>query len=1137
MKKIRFYCILLTLVFITLSCSSSHQFPVEKGIIVISEQSLTEEIIGLNGDWEFYWQELISPGDFSNRVMTGYVRIPSDWSENQLDMDIPAHGYATYRLKIVTEDAESLSDEKFILRIYPCATTYKAWWNGILIATNGQMGTNIDSNIPHYKKNTIEIDGISSTNELVLQIANFRERRGGELIPIKFGIRDVFYHFDSQRLFLEWMVIGGCFFLFIYYLTGLIKREWSWLIFVIAVFHIILALRVMNSGELLFQELFPNIPWIWQMRLDTITAYIGLLVFILYVFLFVNDQVPFKRNRLIFWGTAGLIIGFFLIVVLSPVNVFTSTEVFYVMITAPLLIISLWLLFRQIIRNFHEMFWMTFASLIMFLSVIYDMVWLVNMRNGELMSIFGILLFLVVQTIAVSRYNTLNFSKVKRLSAVLEKQKQDLIRWNESLETTTQSQEKELDVLYEELIVNERRYRQLFDSMRDGFILIDVKLASYNDPSYIIANINAVAAHWFGREKQEIIGNNILTVFPEVPDRLIDALGLVSQNGNTYTLYEFFEVQRTHVNLTVYSPLPMQIVVLASDITEQVENRKRQQLEQDFREFRIQLWELSNLSRLSTEQELLDVMMKRFAEQLKVESMLYYRINSEDHTFELVSKIPDSYDYDSKIELPMNVFNRIRDNKYYYICQDKQKLKSSLVGLDEQEYERIISLLNRYGFNEILFWPIYIEDHHEGFIVIVGRNSLAGEWNELELSSGLEFAKILSARLMQMRAESAMRESQENFRQMAENFPAVFFIRERNELVYINNFMLTHWGISPEPYLHNADQWDELIYGNGDNSTEFDYPRDKIVPQQSEFRIKLPDGSIRWVWSRAHDIISPDNGRLKRFGILFDITDRKNAEEKLELSEKKSKELLKELKSIQKEMEIKELQNRFIRVASHEFKTPLSSIRLSAETVERNADKMSPEKLKFYFTSIYDAIDHMTELMNDVLTLEKTKSGRDQLDFLSYDFDKNINRIIREFKVVDNGRHIIRTEIDIDPKKEFITDKRILRLILSNLISNALKYSAEGTTIDIRIHYNDDKLDITVSDEGIGIPQKNLVRIFDAFYRADNVSDIPGTGLGLSILKAALDLLGGSINIRPNGEQGTIFMVEIPNKIEDNDEG
>lgn len=228
-----------------------------------------------------------------------------------------------------------------------------------------------------------------------------------------------------------------------------------------------------------------------------------------------------------------------------------------------------------------------------------------------------------------------------------------------------------------------------------------------------------------------------------------------------------------------------------------------------------------------------------------------------------------------------------------------------------------------------------------------------------------------------------------------------------------------------------------------------------------------------------------------------------------------------------KEQESGRMKSRFVALASHEFRTPLSSIQLSASLIEHYFDRLDKEKIFRHLHKISLAVADMTGTLNDLLSLEKIESGHMAVQYQQVD-PAEFCRVTAEQmgSHLKDGQKILQQHRQ--PGKLVITDSKLLRHCLANLLSNALKYSPENSRITLASGISRNHYWLQVSDHGIGIPQAGQEHLFEPFFRAENVADIPGTGLGLSIVKKCADLLKGSVTCKSREGRGTSFKLRFP---------
>lgn len=251
-----------------------------------------------------------------------------------------------------------------------------------------------------------------------------------------------------------------------------------------------------------------------------------------------------------------------------------------------------------------------------------------------------------------------------------------------------------------------------------------------------------------------------------------------------------------------------------------------------------------------------------------------------------------------------------------------------------------------------------------------------------------------------------------------------------------------------------------------------------------------------------------------------EITDRKKAQEEAH-------------KALEKERELNELKSKFVSIASHEFRTPLSTVLSSASLINQYKDKGEPEKVGKHVQRIKSSVNHLTTILNDFLSLGKLEEGKIDVIIETIPLREFLLEISEEMKAsLKSGQEIV--VASAPDELPFNIDTRIMRNILFNLISNASKYSDEGKHIYLDAQRKDNHITFSIRDEGIGIPEGDFKHMFQRFFRASNAGNIQGTGLGLNIVKRYVDLLDGNITFESEYEKGSVFTVVIPQQAHNN---
>lgn len=364
---------------------------------------------------------------------------------------------------------------------------------------------------------------------------------------------------------------------------------------------------------------------------------------------------------------------------------------------------------------------------------------------------------------------------------------------------------------------------------------------------------------------------------------------------------------------------------------------------------------------------------------------------------------------------------------------------------------------------------------------------------------------------MEVRAkvEDALRDSQRLYSTIARNFPngMICVIDKSMRTVFIDGKELQELNLKR----------DELT-GMPVGALPF-WKGEPIVADQMQKVFNWESISLDFEHNeRNYNLISvplPDaKGFVKEALIVVqNITELKNAEKEI-------------LLSLEKEKSLNEMKSKFVSIASHEFRTPLSTILSSVSLLEKYNKPEDAEKRAKHIDRVKSSVKNLTEILNDFLSLEKLEGGNIEAHPSEFDLVNFAEEVKEELQIVAKPGQIInyRHEGQI---RDVNLDKQVLRNICFNLLNNAIKYSQEGKEIDFCTIIGD-QIIVKVTDHGIGIPDEDQEHLFERFFRAANVTAIQGTGLGLNIVRRYVQLLKGNIEFSSEINKGTTFTVKIP---------
>lgn len=337
----------------------------------------------------------------------------------------------------------------------------------------------------------------------------------------------------------------------------------------------------------------------------------------------------------------------------------------------------------------------------------------------------------------------------------------------------------------------------------------------------------------------------------------------------------------------------------------------------------------------------------------------------------------------------------------------------------------------------------------------------------------------------------------------------IAILNQAGEYIYLNNAHIHIFGYRDASELLGKT-WQQLY-----SQHEITWFEENVFPQllqkgywQGETIAKRKDGTT--FASEVSLTLLEDGGVIC---VCRDVSKHKQAQEELR-------------QALEREKELGELKSRFITMTSHEFRTPLTAILGSTELLRHYSHSWTDNKKLLYFNRIQANVEHIIQLLEDVLLLGKAEAGKLKFKPKKLDLVQLCRTLTAELQHISGIEH---TLVFTEQCKftDGYMDEQLLRHILGNLLSNAIKYSPIGSTIRFTLACEDETAIFQIQDQGIGIPQEDQQHLFESFYRASNVSNIAGTGLGLAIVKKAVDLHGGEITFDSEVGVGTTFTVTI----------
>jgi PAS domain S-box-containing protein len=396
-----------------------------------------------------------------------------------------------------------------------------------------------------------------------------------------------------------------------------------------------------------------------------------------------------------------------------------------------------------------------------------------------------------------------------------------------------------------------------------------------------------------------------------------------------------------------------------------------------------------------------------------------------------------------------------------------------------------------------------------------------GEWRWIQATGGLIFDE--EDKPIYWRAnkiditekkitEEKLRAKEEQYKLVSENSADVICLHKLDgSYTFVSPSCERLEGYSVEEKMEMT--LEEFIHPD-DSKRALEVFRDTIANKSTnvmtQYRIQKKDGEYFWAGVSMSAVMNQENK------VQFVLTSTRDISEIV--------------KVIEKERQLNKLKSSFISMASHEFRTPLTTIQSSNELISMyldNRPEMPDNKLVKHVTRIRTELDRLNSLLKDVFTLGRLDVGKTHLKKEITSLTGIVKQVIQECQVQYKNRSV---GLTVEGKeRQLLLDSQLISHAISNLISNALKYSGAKKDPDVVLKFSDNGISVVVNDYGIGIPERDQPNLFESFSRASNVGDIEGTGLGLVIVKQFIEMHGGTITFSSEVGKGTSFYVDIPN--------
>ncbi|AFY54442.1 PAS domain S-box [Rivularia sp. PCC 7116] len=364
------------------------------------------------------------------------------------------------------------------------------------------------------------------------------------------------------------------------------------------------------------------------------------------------------------------------------------------------------------------------------------------------------------------------------------------------------------------------------------------------------------------------------------------------------------------------------------------------------------------------------------------------------------------------------------------------------------------------------------------------------------------------------RTEEALKRNEARFRTLAQNTEAGIILVHDDYVCYANRAAEILTGYSVKELTRNNFKFEQLIQTRQHRQVR----KQDGAPtcQYEEMQIRTKQGFSRWLACTLErlDGVLDFAGKEVQMITAIDITDYKLAESELR-------------QALEQARRLSELRQRFVSMLCHQFRTPLNVVSFSSDLLRRNIHQWSQEKNQSYLDLIQDAVEQISELLDEILLFGKAEADTLKCEPRQLDVKQYCRDIVAQIYLAGGKQKAV----NFQSKGECSTrsvDPKLLHHILTNLLSNAIKYSVGSNPVTLELICREEDVIFNIIDRGIGIPAVDQQQIFEPFYRGSNIDSIPGTGLGLSIVKTLADIHGCEISLLSEVGAGTTFTLKVP---------
>jgi PAS domain S-box-containing protein len=527
-----------------------------------------EEPVNLAGEYEFYWNRHIAPGEFtaiSRPKASGFISVPGYWSDYRLEgQKLPGHGYATYRLTILVGKVRS----PFAIEVPEVSTAYRLFVDQNELVSVGIAGKSMETTTPRQYPARMTFTPVSDRVTLLIQVSNFHHRRGGLWPVMAMGKQSAITKLHERKRDLDFFLLGGSFIMAIYHLSLFLVRVKFRSTLYFGILCFLIALRLFTTDQRYILQILPTLDWELLVKMEYLSFYLAVPFFGL---LLQSFFAVFSRNILRVVLTVGF--AFSLIVILTPVSVFSHTLPLFEVITVALIFYAYYLMLASTIRGFIEPSVFLIGMSLLCCAVINDMLYVEGMINTGLLAPLGLFLFIFSQAFIL-------YLRIMKTFVLVETQGKELYETFEAYKREIRGRLRVEEAMRE----SEEKYRTILNSIQEGYYETDLRgnMTFFNESLCRI----------LGYTRDEMMGmNNRQYMSADAAKRVYNFFVNVYRTGEPETAFDWEVIAKNGAHKTVEASvalirssegIPIGFRGVVRDITErkQAEEQAKQQQQQ-----------------------------------------------------------------------------------------------------------------------------------------------------------------------------------------------------------------------------------------------------------------------------------------------------------------------------------------------------------------------------------------------------------------------------------------------------------------------------------------------------------------------------------------------------------------------------